>query len=688
LTEETVGVIALANNLAEKSPASPVAPIQLTEKAVGTIALANNLAEEAVTSPVAPIDLTEKALNNPVAPIQLTEKAVTSPIAPIELTEQPVSAVPRSLTALVDMHFFSDDYSQNGNPVLFDDLFTYSRNSNTTFINRRIDNLDKFEYFLDTDIVGNVENLALHSEQYNDSDWTKANSTILANNGNDENGEKTADLLHPTTTGTLRGVNQSITATTANHNVSFKVKADGFDWIRLLDAAGVNSAWFNVKVGLIGTRTGSTEAKIEPLGNGYFRCSIGDAGAVSGKADLILADADNSTTATLNGTNGVLLSGSQLTLGLKVLPYVKTITSSASETFTESLRLEFDPITGESLGALLEGGITNLLLRSEEFDNASWNKANTTITANDVEAPDETTSMDKLVEAATTTSHSVNQVVSFVPATYTQSIFVKAAERSVLQIFLGAKHSGSDFANFDLATGTISLRTGLVDARIEDKGNGVFKCSVTFVSSVTDTEAVHFAVSNSTTLGRAASYLGDVTKGLHAWGAQIEKGSIVTSYIRTEGSTVTRADDDLTIPQAGNASSGIISIHCDFNSFGDTGGSQDIYRITGDFGSAVLGRINGGDIVARIDDTGTTTVITGGISEITNKVTNILDILVNDFYVGGVFNATDSSEGFTPDNSASIGIGNSGASSLFFFGHIKKLSIYDEALTAQEVSLL
>jgi hypothetical protein len=34
----------------------------------------------------------------------------------------------------------------------------------------------------------------------------------------------------------------------------------------------------------------------------------------------------------------------------------------------DSLRFEYDPETGESLGALIEGGSTNLFTYSEEFD--------------------------------------------------------------------------------------------------------------------------------------------------------------------------------------------------------------------------------------------------------------------------------------------------------------------------------
>jgi hypothetical protein len=45
-------------------------------------------------------------------------------------------------------------------------------------------------------------------------------------------------------------------------------------------------------------------------------------------------------------------------------------------------RFDHNPTTGESLGLLVEEQRTNLLLRSEEFDNASWTAEASAITAN------------------------------------------------------------------------------------------------------------------------------------------------------------------------------------------------------------------------------------------------------------------------------------------------------------------
>ena len=188
-------------------------------------------------------------------------------------------------------------------------------------------------------------------------------------------------------------------------------------------------------------------------------------------------------------------------------------------------RFDHDPITGESLGLLVEEQRTNLLLRSEEFDNASWNKGNSTVSANSAAAPDGMLTADKLVEAATTSAHSVFSnfaATGAVPATL--SVYAKAAERSevALQIFEGASLGT---AVFNLVSGTIASGSGL----ITPAGNGWYRCSTT-VTPPTGTLVRAFII---TALGGGISYTGDGTSGIYLWGAQLEQSATVGEYIPT-----------------------------------------------------------------------------------------------------------------------------------------------------------
>lgn len=191
---------------------------------------------------------------------------------------------------------------------------------------------------------------------------------------------------------------------------------------------------------------------------------------------------------------------------------------------------------------LLEPSSTNLLLRSEEL-NTTWTKNRVTILSDQIIAPDGELTADKVVETVDNNSHSISQIISITPSDYTQCIFAKKGERDILQIAFGGKFSATDFANFDLTNGVISLQVGLIDAKIIDYGNGWYLCTATVNSIVTDVEAVYFQVQNSSTATRFEAYTGDITKGLYLWGADMEALSYSTSYIPTTSGTVTRSAD-------------------------------------------------------------------------------------------------------------------------------------------------
>jgi hypothetical protein len=85
---------------------------------------------------------------------------------------------------------------------------------------------------------------------------------------------------------------------------------------------------------------------------------------------------------------------------------------------------------------LIKTAVTNLMLRSEEFDNAAWTKTRSSITSNTIVTPDGTLTGDKLVEDTTASNtHQVSQSVSLTAGTHTYSIFAKAGERSVFANF-------------------------------------------------------------------------------------------------------------------------------------------------------------------------------------------------------------------------------------------------------------
>lgn len=206
---------------------------------------------------------------------------------------------------------------------------------------------------------------------------------------------------------------------------------------------------------------------------------------------------------------------------------------------TDEPRFDHNPVTGESLGLLVEGAATNLLTYSEEFDNANWTKTDVTVTADVFVAPDGTATADKIIPDATTTFHRSLQNPDLLSGSvYTYSCYFHAAEFNYGYLYVDSAAEGRIF---NLADGTLgSVIIGAPDeSTISDAGNGWYKCSITVTVGV----GASGTWAGATNSASSANILGDGVSGIYIWGAQLETGSRASSYIKTVASTVTRAAD-------------------------------------------------------------------------------------------------------------------------------------------------
>jgi len=191
---------------------------------------------------------------------------------------------------------------------------------------------------------------------------------------------------------------------------------------------------------------------------------------------------------------------------------------------------------GNSLGLLIEESRTNLLTRSEEFnDGAAWGKTNVTVTANAAVAPDGTTTADKLSATTTNGIHSIFSA-AISAGTYTFSVFAKKAEYDrIIVNYYGI--------SFNLNTGVIESTLPWqynTSAKIEKFADGWYRCFVTGTAAGN----LYLSLANAAPAGNLSappSFAGDGTSGIYVWGAQLEAGSFPTSYIPTTSSTVTRS---------------------------------------------------------------------------------------------------------------------------------------------------
>ena len=193
-------------------------------------------------------------------------------------------------------------------------------------------------------------------------------------------------------------------------------------------------------------------------------------------------------------------------------------------------RIDFDPVTLECKGLLVEEARTNLLTYSQDFDNAAWTK-NSPIyvaAANATMAPDGSMTADTLT---TTNAGVFYQDKSGITGngTYTFSIFVHTSSTctsaSLVLYFTTATVESANI-QFNPTTGAYISSgasggvTGLAYSTT-NVGGGWYRFSVSGTGSNAGNTTSRPALFNS-----VAS-----TNSLIVWGAQLEAGAFPTTYI-------------------------------------------------------------------------------------------------------------------------------------------------------------
>jgi hypothetical protein len=199
-------------------------------------------------------------------------------------------------------------------------------------------------------------------------------------------------------------------------------------------------------------------------------------------------------------------------------------------------------------GLLIEESRTNLLTYSDDFSNVAWIKSNASISTDVIDAPDGTTTTDKLVENTANSAHSIRRDGTSITSgqAYTFSIYAQAAERSIIGITFSTSVFGTQGAIFNLSAGTAATFQGSPTIKIIPVGGGWYRCIYTAVATATTTANFTPQVALRDGAGNSI-YLGDGSSGVYLWGAQLEAGAFPTSYIPTEATAVTRNPDVATM---------------------------------------------------------------------------------------------------------------------------------------------
>ncbi len=195
--------------------------------------------------------------------------------------------------------------------------------------------------------------------------------------------------------------------------------------------------------------------------------------------------------------------------------------------------------------------LTNNLLRSQQFANASWTKAAVITVGDDINAPDGTLTADKIeISFAGAAEKLVYQDATPIPiptfnTPYTFSVYGKADDLQYLEVHYSDGFIEAPYAIFDLFNGAVVdsgdyVGSAFIDAQIHAVKDSAelrwFRCMLTFSPPISaSTERIGFRLMDSTL---TPSWVGTIGEGLHLWGAQIRAGLQPGKYQVTEAAAV------------------------------------------------------------------------------------------------------------------------------------------------------
>jgi len=371
-------------------------------------------------------------------------------------------------------------------------------------------------------------NLLLRSEEFENASITKINATVTANAITAPNGTLTADKVVENTAASAAHIvaNETSSVTSGlSYQLSVYCKAAERSWVFVLGSGapfGTNGIYVNLSNGVTGSSVGSPgSVVVTPSGDGWYRISFSLTAGSSAAAGLQVrpATGNGGGVYTGDGTSGLFLWGAQLETGSAATPYIPSTTTFTSRASGASY---FDA------AGVLQWKPQNLLVRSEEFNDANWTKSNASISADTIASPTGSATADRLVEDNTNNSHFTRQnFTSVVGLVYTSSVYLKAAERTSA-VFIHFDGSGFAGASVNLSTGAVTAPP--VDLSITDisttvnisaVGSGWYRVSAARTQLSTTTTQLRVSIQN----GSNGSYLGNGTSGIYIWGAQLEQNA-------------------------------------------------------------------------------------------------------------------------------------------------------------------
>lgn len=332
---------------------------------------------------------------------------------------------------------------------------------------------------------------------------------------------------------------------------------------------------------------------------------------------------------------------------------------------------------------LLEPQRTNLVTDSEYFAGSGWANVGSTITSNATTSPSGNNDATLIVSSSGGSSR-VQDYFGALSGNHSYSLFVKAYTTST-RLNIATNDNGSLVLTIPTTGSPTVYSQGPANTSyfINSLGNGWYRVGFTFLPS---------GVTNYFQIYPDASAGGG---GVYVWGAQAEAGDYATSYIPTEGSTVTRAAE--TANNSGNAdlfndSEGVL--YANISPLADDGTNRHIgisdntnaNRLQIFFNAHPTTQIRTLNLVSNVKYFD----MTGDVAPVNSYVKVAVKYKENDFalWLNGFEVATDNS-GLVWSNGVldTLKFADGGDASPFY-GKTKELAVFKEALTDAELESL
>jgi hypothetical protein len=550
------------------------------------------------------------------------------------------------------------------------------------------------------------ENLLTYSQEFDNAVWSKPNLTITANSTTAPDGTTTAENIVPSTGSNAKQLFQAV-AVSGGYRVSAFAKANGYNFVALGIGGASNSiCWYDLQNGVVGTaQSGATDATITSLGDDWYRCSHFIANSTGGSNfSVFVSPTDNVTTYTGNGTSGIFLWGAQLEQRSAVTAYTPTTTQPITnyipvlQTASANVaRFDHNPVTGESLGLLVEEQRTNLFLNNQlnlfittgGLDNTQQNGV----------APDGTITAYHLIESTDTTSHGTGwQFVYTIGQAYTFSAFIKPdptvpSDRSIT--FYGRAELLPGSVTFNFADNSVT-GTG-TSFGSEEVGNGYYR--IWFSAVATGTAVGGSELFTYTQKNGSQTYT--ATEGQRicfVWGFQLEAGAFPTSYIKTEASQVTRSADSASMTGANfsewyRQDEGTLygeydyfgsNITSNLATFNQASNTQNRWYL---LSNNSVGR---SQFVMRPNNSVQADIFSSVSAVSVNTMTKaVATYKANDFAISqDSLSVTTDLSGYVTNNIDQMVLGNSGFNNVYLNGHIKKIAFWSKRLSNTELQAL